>query len=146
MSYNTCITYLNKRIKEHNMSLCTLEINLPVIKANYRLLKDICKTALVGAAVKANAYGLGAIEIAKALIEEDCQYFFVASSDEGISLRKIIGNNINILVLNGVFEHDALELIEYNLTPVLNNLKQIEIWQKFSTLNKIKSWDTKINL
>ncbi|HJD55663.1 MAG TPA: alanine racemase [Rickettsia endosymbiont of Pyrocoelia pectoralis] len=93
-------------------------------------------TAMAGAAVKADGYGLGAIEVAKALIEEDCRYFFVASSDEGISLRNAIGSNIDILVLNGVFEHDALELMEYNLTPVLNNLKQIEIWQKFSGLEE----------
>ena len=30
---------------------------------------------------------------------------------------KVLDNDVNILVLNGVFEHDALELIEYNLTP-----------------------------
>ncbi|AFE52544.1 alanine racemase [Rickettsia prowazekii str. GvV257] len=116
------------------MSLCTLEINLSAIKNNYRLLQDICKTALVGAVVKANGYGLGAMQIAKALIKENCQYFFVATSEEGINLRKVLNNDITILVLNGVFTHDALELIQYNLTPVLNNLSQIEIWQKFSNL------------
>ncbi|AAU03529.1 alanine racemase [Rickettsia typhi] len=118
------------------MSLCTLEINLSAIKNNYRLLQDICTTALVGAAVKANGYGIGAMQIAKALIEENCQYFFVATSEEGINLRKALNNDITILVLNGVFTHDALELIQYNLTPVLNNLKQIEIWQKFSNLKE----------
>ncbi len=176
------------------MSLCTLEINLSAIKNNYLLLQDICKTSLVGAAVKANGYGLGAVQISKALIEENCRHFFVATSEEGVNLRKALAswhesvfrhceknytvirrsnpvknsvsqnffnyfsglprrfaprndgssihattpkaldNDVNILVLNGVFEHDALELIEYNLTPVLNNLKQIEIWQKFSNL------------
>lgn len=116
------------------MSLCTLEINLSAIKANYRLLKNICEMTKVGAAVKANSYGLGAIEISKTLLEENCRYFFVASSNEGISLRKAIGEEVNILILNGVFEHDALELIEYNLIPVLNNLNQIKIWQKFSSL------------
>ena len=116
------------------MSLCTLEINLSAIKNNYLLLQDICKTSLVGAAVKANGYGLGSVQIAQALIEENCRHFFVASSEEGVNLRKALGLDIDILVLNGVFEHDALELIEYNLTPVLNNLKQIEIWQKLSNL------------
>ncbi|AFC74326.1 alanine racemase [Rickettsia parkeri str. Tate's Hell] len=116
------------------MSLCTVEINLSTIKNNYLLLQDICKTSLVGAAVKANGYGLGAVQISKALIEENCRHFFVASSEEGVNLRNALGLDVNILVLNGVFEHDALELIEYNLTPVLNNLKQIEIWQKFSNL------------
>jgi len=118
------------------MSLCTLEINLAAIKANYRLLKNICETATIGAAVKANSYGLGATEISKALLLENCRHFFVASSEEGVNLRKAIGNKVDILVLNGVFEYDALELIEYNLIPVLNNLKQIEIWQKFSNLKQ----------
>jgi len=118
------------------MSVCTLEINLTAIKANYRLLKDICEKSLVGAAVKANAYGLGAEQISKALLEENCRHFFVASSEEGVNLRKAIGNDANILVLNGVFENDALDLTEYNLIPVLNNLKQIEIWQKFSNVKE----------
>lgn len=152
------------------MSLCTLEINLVVIKANYRLLQNICKTtvnsvkleykeqgvksynrramsddvgelqsidgAKVGAAVKANAYGLGAEQISKALLEENCRHFFVSSSEEGINLRKVLGEDVNILVLNGVFEYDVLELLEYNLTPVLNNLKQIEIWQKLSNIKE----------
>ncbi|MCZ6886588.1 MAG: alanine racemase [Rickettsia endosymbiont of Ixodes persulcatus] len=116
------------------MSLCTLEINLSAIKNNYFLLQDICKTSLVGAAVKADGYGLGAVQISKALIEENCRHFFVASSEEGVNVRKALGIDVNILVLNGVFEHDALELIEYNLIPVLNNLKQIKVWQKFGNL------------
>lgn len=118
------------------MSLCTLEINLATIKANYQLLQNICKTTKVGAAVKADGYGLGAVEISKALQEENCKHFFVASSKEGINLRKTIGKEVNILVLNGVFENDALDLIEYNLMPVLNNLDQIEIWQKFSNIKQ----------
>ncbi|WP_347939268.1 alanine racemase [Rickettsia oklahomensis] len=116
------------------MSLCTLEINLSAIKNNYRLLQNICKNSLVGAVVKANGYGLGAVQISKALIEENCRHFFVASNEEGINVRKALEIDVNILVLNGVFEHDALELIEYNLIPVLNNLKQIEIWQKCGNL------------
>ncbi|XVN40263.1 MAG: alanine racemase [Rickettsia endosymbiont of Argas persicus] len=118
------------------MSLCTLEINLEAIKANYRLLKNICETALVGAAVKANSYGLGAGQISKALLSENCRHFFVASSEEGAVLRKVIGNDTNILVLNGVFENDAPDLIEYNLIPILNNLNQVRIWHKFSNLNE----------
>ncbi|KHO03451.1 hypothetical protein JS55_00555 [Rickettsia felis str. LSU] len=74
------------------MSLCTLEINLSAIKNNYLLLQDICKTSLVGAAVKANGYGLGAVQISKALIEENCRHFFVASSEEGVNLRKALAS------------------------------------------------------
>jgi alanine racemase len=118
------------------LARCTLEIDLAKIKANYRILRSICINSLVGAVVKANSYGLGANDIVKALQEEDCRFFFVASSDEAIALRRALNDQSNILVLNGVFQNDALELIKYNLTPVLNSLWQIEIWNKLSNLRQ----------
>ncbi|WP_341793559.1 MULTISPECIES: alanine racemase [unclassified Rickettsia] len=114
------------------LAQCTLEIDLAKIKANYRTLRDICQNSLVGAAVKANSYGLGANQISKALEEENCRFFFVASYIEGINLRKILSSHSNILVLNGVSQNDAAEFVEYNLIPVLNNLKQIEIWRQLA--------------
>ncbi|WP_341790111.1 alanine racemase [Rickettsia endosymbiont of Polydrusus tereticollis] len=114
------------------LAQCTLEIDLAKIKANYRILRNICTNSAVGAAVKANSYGLGANEVSKALEEENCRFFFVASSIEGINLRKILSSHSNILVLNGVAQSDAAEFIEYNLIPVLNNLEQIKIWQQFA--------------
>src|SRR5206468_311382 len=84
------------------------------------------------------SYGLGADIIASALLEENCKVFFVASIDEGMRLRKTLGNSSNIFVLNGVFYNDAEELKQHELIPVLNNLKQIEIWQEFALSKKQK--------
>ena len=43
------------------------------------------------AVVKANAYGLGAAPVARALAAAGCRMFFVATLDEGIALRQILG-------------------------------------------------------
>jgi len=116
-----------------NFAHCTLEIDLSKIRENYRILANICKNSHIGAVVKANSYGLGAEKIAPILQQqENCQIFFVSSVDEGINLRKVINNQANIFVLNGVFYNDVKEFSEHQLIPVLNNLEQIEIWQKFA--------------
>lgn len=124
-----------------NLSQCTLEIDLAKIRANYQILVKCCQItslAKVGAVVKANSYGLGAHHIAKLLQQEGCQHFFVASIDEGIELRTTLNNQASILVLNGVFDHQAAEFVRYNLTPVLNHLGQVKIWQEFAELHRQK--------
>lgn len=115
---------------------CTLEIDLARIRANYRIISKICKTSEIASVVKANSYGLGADAIAPALQMENCQSFFVTSVDEGISLRKVLGQKSNIFVFNGVFSNDVEEFRNSNLIPVLNSLKQVEIWQEFASLKK----------
>jgi alanine racemase len=115
---------------------CTLEINLAKIRANYCIISEICKNSEVAAVVKANCYGLGADFIAPALQKENCQIFFVATIDEGISLRKILGKKANILVFNGVFNDDVEEFGHNNLIPILNCLWQVEIWRNFATRKK----------
>ncbi len=53
--------------------------------------------------VKANAYGLGAEAVARALAAAGCRMFFVATLDEGIALRGALGDGAEIAVLNGPF-------------------------------------------
>ena len=50
-----------------------LTIDLGALVANYRLLQRHVKPARAGAAVKANAYGLGAAEAAPALFKVGCR-------------------------------------------------------------------------
>ncbi|WP_375327514.1 alanine racemase [Candidatus Tisiphia endosymbiont of Nemotelus uliginosus] len=111
---------------------CTLEIDLAKIRANYRIMAQLCKTAEVAAVVKANSYGLGANIVAPALQQENCKSFFVTNIEEAISLRKVLGKKSNIFVLNGVFYDEVEEFKYYNFIPILNNIKQLEIWQKFA--------------
>ena len=121
---------------------CTLTIDLDIIKNNYQALQKICGITEVGAAVKANCYGLGIEKIAPVLRDSGCKHFFVANKDEGRFLREIlIRNNAfdssNIYVLNGYFTGDKDEFIRNKLIPVLNSLEQLKLWQDLAQrLNK----------
>jgi alanine racemase len=113
---------------------CKLEIDVEKIVSNYQTLRKVCGRRDVGAAVKANGYGLGAEIITKSLLKTGCNNFFVAHLEEGYNLRsKIKEIDYNILVLNGPLSISELDIFHrYNLTPILNNLWQVELWHDFT--------------
>jgi alanine racemase len=115
----------------------TLEIDLDIIKNNYLNLKQLCNTS-VGAALKANAYGLGATNIAKKIHSVGCREFFLANLDEAIYLRENI-KDANIYVLNGILNGEGVYFQEYNLIPVINDLYQLEIIKSYSVQKNISS-------
>ena len=107
-----------------------LEIDLGAIVANWRLLAAKAAPASCAAVVKANAYGLGAAPVARALAAAGCRTFFVASLDEGIALRAALGDGAEIAVLNGPFPGTAAEFVRHGLVPVLNEPGQVAAWVK----------------
>jgi alanine racemase len=114
---------------------CLLTIDLQAIRANYNYLKSL-SSADVGAAVKANAYGLGSREVVGTLYAEGCSEFFVAHLEEAIELRSSFAEP-NIYVLGGLFEGEEREFLHYNIIPVLSTGHQAELWQKYAQkLNK----------
>ncbi len=110
-----------------------LTIDLSAIAANYRYLTEIvtrggAKT-VCGAAIKADAYGLGAARVAPVLEEAGCPHFFVAHLSEGAALRNAISRAIPIFVLHGPPPGTSEDLLEAGLTPVLNSPEQLEEWR-----------------
>ena len=72
-----------------------LDINLKAINKNYKIIKQIVGgKCIIAATVKANAYGLGADKVVTSLIKKGCKYFFVATTNEAIYLRKLNKKNI----------------------------------------------------
>ena len=55
----------------------TLKISLNDIKYNWKLI-NTASNGKASAVVKANAYGMGMIAVAQALLESRCYYFNVA--------------------------------------------------------------------
>jgi alanine racemase len=108
-----------------------LTIDLAALVANYRLLKSRAAPADCAAAIKASAYGLGAERAAPALFDAGCRHFFVATLDEGITLRSAIPQ-AEIYVLSGTLGGDEPEFRSHRLTPVLNSRPQIERWWTWS--------------
>ncbi|MBC3917739.1 alanine racemase [Undibacterium sp. CY18W] len=106
-----------------------LRIDLKAIRYNYRLLQGLLGKAKCGAAVKADAYGLGAIPVVQALYAEECRDFFVAHLEEGIALRQHLPADAAIYIMHGAPVGYDAELLEHNCIPVLNSLPQILAWR-----------------
>ena len=112
----------------------TLTVNLSAIRSNYNLLKSTHAKHNIAGVVKANAYGLGVEAVSLALWDEGCREFFVATLEEGIELREYLPN-AKIGVFQGLFAGEEKEYAQHKLLPVLNDLSQIENFQKFDAWN-----------
>ncbi|MDA0228718.1 MAG: alanine racemase [Proteobacteria bacterium] len=106
-----------------------LSIDLDAIAANWRALAARLEAgARAGAVVKADAYGLGMAAVAPALHGAGCRDFFTASLDEAIALRAVQAD-CRIYAFFGPLPGEAAEYSRHALTPVLNDLGQIELWR-----------------
>jgi alanine racemase len=70
------------------------------------------------AVVKANAYGHGAIRVARALEEAGASWLAVADIEEGIELRES-GTRARILIFGALSVSDLAGVFEYDLTPTI---------------------------
>lgn len=104
-----------------------LVVDLSVIQSNFKRLQSLAPDAEVAAVVKANAYGLGAIEVVPALAEAGCRTFYVAHTSEGREARSALaGRPADIFVFNGFWPSEQPALREAGLFPVVNDLHQLD--------------------
>jgi alanine racemase len=113
-----------------------LEIDLGAIVTNWRLLAAKAAPARCAAVVKANGYGLGATQVARALARAGCRQLYVATLDEGIALRAALGGEPDIAVFNGPLPGSAPEFVAARLSPVLNDPAQTEAWEAVAASDK----------
>ena len=111
-----------------NMASGRLEIDLLALRKNYHLIANRVAPAAAGAVVKADAYGLGADQIAPTLLEAGCRHFFVAHLAEALSLQRLLPQDVPLFILNGVSRDSVAVCAEAGLIPVLNCLEQAEHW------------------
>lgn len=107
-----------------------LTVDLAAVVANWRTVKGRVEGAETAAVVKADAYGLGAAPVAKALAAAGCRSFFVAHLDEGVALRRAVPE-ARIFVLHGPNPGTEAEFAAARLIPVLNCMEQVEGWVAF---------------
>jgi alanine racemase len=105
------------------------EIDLGAIAHNLRVVRAQAAPARVLAVVKADAYGHGVVPVAMRLEDEGVDGFGVALAEEGLELREA-GVRCPILVLNGVYGHAHLDVLEAGLTPVVYDLAQVEAFDR----------------
>lgn len=96
-------------------------VDLDAIRQNAdAVLAKIPEGVKLLAVIKANAYGHGAVRIAR-LLEDRAAYFAVATLDEGIELREN-GIETPILVLGGFSECYCEEALTWRLQPAVFSL------------------------
>lgn len=97
-----------------------LTVDCGAVVRNWRRLVARHAPGAVAAVVKADAYGLGAGPVARALHDAGCAHFFVAHPSEGEALRDALGGAPMIAVLDGFAPRT-----HPRLTPVLNSLDDL---------------------
>jgi alanine racemase len=108
------------------MATATLSIDLDAIAANWRALDRLSGPGTqTGAVVKADAYGLGAARVARALALAGARRFFVACSEEGAVVRQALGEGPQISIFSGHMAGDTDMIHDLDLTPMLNSIDQI---------------------
>lgn len=107
-----------------------LAIDADALAANWRALNRRSGPARAGAAVKANAYGVGARAVAPVLRAAGCDDFFVAHWAEAAELPDLVPP-ARIAVLHGpLTAADAAYARAVGVRPVINSLPQARLWHE----------------
>ena len=95
------------------------EIDMDALKSNIENIRKITdKKSMIMAVVKADAYGHGAVNIAKHLLKNGADRLAVADLDEAVELRRA-GIDAPILILGASFDEDCEMLVKYDITPAV---------------------------
>ena len=122
-----------------------LEVNLNAVVENLNYYRSFMKpeTKMV-CMIKADAYGAGAVEIAKTLQDHRVDYLAVAVADEGVTLRKA-GITANIMIMNP--EMTAFKtMFDYDLEPEVYSFRLLDALIKAARKEGITGWPVHIKL
>jgi alanine racemase len=101
-------------------------IHLDNLRYNIGIIRSLLKPETkICAAVKADAYGHGAVEVSKAAIEEGVSFLGVATSGEAEELRNA-GITCPILLLTLPIPEEIPLLVEFSVSPLISDAAAIE--------------------
>ena len=122
-----------------------LEVNLNAVVDNLNWYRSFMKaeTKLV-CMIKADAYGAGAVEIAKTLQDHRVDYLAVAVADEGVTLRKN-GITSNIMIMNPEMS-SFKTLFDYDLEPEVYSFRLLDALVKAAQKEGITGFPVHIKL
>ena len=122
-----------------------LEVNLNAVVENLNYYRSFMKpTTKLVCMVKADAYGAGAVEVAKTLQDHRVDYLAVAVADEGVTLRKN-GITSNIIIMNP--EMTAFKtMFDYDLEPEVYSFRLMDALIKAAEKEGITSYPVHVKL
>lgn len=122
-----------------------LEVNLSALVENLNYYRSFMKsTTKLVCMVKADAYGAGAVEVAKTLQDHRVDYLAVAVADEGVTLRKN-GITSNIMIMNPEMT-SFKTMFDYDLEPEVYNFRIMDALIKAAEKEGITGYPVHIKL
>lgn len=106
-----------------------LRLSRGALADNWNWLNRQSGDAACGAAIKANAYGLGAPQVLTHLAAEGCRDFFVATWAEAIAIAPF-AQGLSVSVLHGVRPADLAAARAGRARPVLCTPTQVALWKE----------------
>ncbi len=104
-----------------------LLINGEALVANWRWLRERGGSAACGACVKADGYGLGAVEVSRRLVAAGCRDLYVSSWAEAAALPVFPG--VGLSVFHGVLPGEEAFAAAHRARPVLSTVDQVLRWR-----------------
>jgi alanine racemase len=103
------------------------EISLPALRHNYGVIRRrVGEAVTVCAVLKADAYGHGVVECARALEASGTGWFGVTTTEEGVRLRES-GIRARILLMTGFWRGEQDDIVHYRLTPAVWDWWQVGV-------------------
>ncbi len=113
-------------------------IDLQALQHNFQLARQTAPNSQVMAVIKANAYGHGAVPVARALHAADA--FALASVEEAAQLREA-GISQPLVLLEGVFDTGDLEAISrHGLQAVVHSAEQVDWLEQAHITAPVHLW------
>ena len=128
---------MNSMEKTYEQGRAWIELDIENLKHNVEALRSLLPAdCALMPAIKANAYGHGAVPMAKELNKMGVQAFCVASVTEAMQLREngVVGE---ILILGYTHPSDFPLLIQYNLTQAVLDYEYAELLDAFDREIKV---------
>lgn len=124
----SAMTLPDEHLSEPPPRALRLSLDAEALAANWRALNTLSGSAAAGAAVKADAYGVGARQAVPILRDAGCRDFFIAHWSEVAGIHGLVPPG-SISVLHGpVTAEDATFAHQARVKPVINSLRQARHW------------------
>lgn len=122
-----------------------LEVNLNALVENLNFYRSFLRpTTKLACMIKADAYGAGAVEVAKTLQDHQVDYLAVAVADEGVTLRKN-GITANLMIMNPEMT-SFKTLFDYDLEPEVYSFRLLDALVKAAEKEGITGFPVHIKL
>lgn len=127
-------------------SFAQLEINYSNLLHNYNYFRSKLRpsTKLL-VLIKANSYGHGALEFARAMESAGADYFGVAHPVEGVELRNGGITNTPIIILTAGTDYFK-EITQNRLEPVIPNMETLLSFESYLAEHNISNYPIHINI